>query len=150
ESFDRPPPKSSLEPFPPATHYANSDDLTQGFPLTPPTCPCAPALHPFMTHDVTESDWTRFLEDVQRAGGLRAVNAFLANAAPRVVTAGFIGGYLASKVIKAHVKSKRKSPVAEVIELWNRRFFHPRCMDVVLAQGSMTYTGPVSAQPPDL
>ncbi|KAI0827535.1 hypothetical protein BC628DRAFT_137764 [Trametes gibbosa] len=149
-SFDRRPLIVPLEPFPPATHYANSDDLTQGFPLAPPTCACAPAPHPFMTNDVTERDWTRFLDDVQNAGGLTPVNSFLAGVAPRAVTAGFVGGYLASQAIKAHIKGKRKSPVAEIIELWNRRFFHPRCMDVVLAQGSMTYTGPIDNTPPDL
>ena len=31
-----------------------------------------------------------------------------------------------------------------------QKFFHPRCMDVVLAQGTITYTGPAKALPPDM
>lgn len=31
-----------------------------------------------------------------------------------------------------------------------QKFFHPRCMDVVLAQGGFTYTGPPDVPPPDL
>ncbi|KAI0644769.1 hypothetical protein C8Q79DRAFT_1010919 [Trametes meyenii] len=150
-SFERRPPRDALYgPFPPATHYAHSDDLTHGFPLTPPTCPCAPDPHPFLTHDVTRDDWARFLADVQSTGGLTPVNSFLADAAPKAVSVGLAAGYLASKALKAHVKSKRKSPVADVVDLWNRRFFHPRSMDVVLAQGLLTYTGPAHASPPDM
>ncbi|KAI0364985.1 hypothetical protein BV20DRAFT_973826 [Pilatotrama ljubarskyi] len=145
----RPPSDVPYGPFPPATHFAHSDDLTRGFPMTPPTCPCAPHPHPFTTHDVHEGDWARFLEDVKRAGGLKPVNALIADAAPGAVSIGIIGGYLAGKALKAHVKRKRKSPVADVIEIWNRRFFHPRCMDVVLAQGVLTYTGP-PIDPPDM
>ena len=74
--------------------------------------------------------------------------------------------------MRAHVESKRDSPVADVIDEWNRvrdldfivwalrltnftwtheqRFFHPRCMDVVLAQGAITYTGPPNAPPRDM
>lgn len=78
--------------FPPATHYAHADDLTRGFPLSPPTCACAPAPHPFVTHDVNEQDWARFLEDVKGAGGLKPMNALLADAAPTMVMTGFIGG----------------------------------------------------------
>ncbi|KAI0350579.1 hypothetical protein OH77DRAFT_1412717 [Trametes cingulata] len=149
-SFARRPPNDiPYGSFPPATLFAHSDDLTRGFPMTPPTCPCAPRPHPFTTHDVHEGDWARFLQDVASAGGLTPVHALLADAAPAAVRVGIIAGYLAGKALKAHVKRKRKSPVADVVELWNRRFFHPRCMDVVLAQGLLTYTGPPT-DPPDM
>ena len=76
-------------------------------------------------------------------------------------------GFLATTALRAHVNGKRKSPVADTIDEWNRvcpptssispypqaplqRFFHPRCMDVVLAQGGFTYTGPADAPPPDM
>lgn len=92
-SFDRRPPRDvPYGSFPPATHYAHDDDLTRGFPLNAPTCACAPAPHPFVTHDVNEEDWTRFLEDVKGAGGLKPMNALLADAAPTMVMTGFIGG----------------------------------------------------------
>ncbi|KAI0761086.1 hypothetical protein BD413DRAFT_721648 [Trametes elegans] len=149
-SFERRPPADlPYGPFPPTTLLAHSADLTRGFPHTPPTCPCPPP-HPFLTHDVNEADWARFLDDVTAAGGLKPVNTLLADAAPTVGLVGLVAGYLASAALRAHVKSKRKSPVADVIDLWNRRFFHPRSMDVVLAQGYLTYTGPVDAAPPDM
>ncbi|KAI0628481.1 hypothetical protein C8Q77DRAFT_1068097 [Trametes polyzona] len=152
-SFERrPPPDVPYGEFPPGTHYARSDDLTRGFPAAPPTCPAPPGTpHPFSTHDVQEADWVCFLSDVQSAGGLTPVDPLIADAAPSAVKLGLgVVGYFASKALKAHVKSKRKSPVADVIDLWNRRFFHPRCMDVVLAQGAITYTGPMYAMPADM
>ncbi|PIL26741.1 hypothetical protein GSI_11155 [Ganoderma sinense ZZ0214-1] len=130
--------------FPPATLHAYSDDLeADGFPKDPPTCACAPAPHPFVTHDVSEEDWASFLDDVRGAGGLSPVNGLIAGAAPIAVRAGIIGGIIAGHALRAHMKSKRKSPVAD-------KFFHPRCMDVVLAQGTIPYTGPAKAVPPDM
>ena len=80
-------------PFPTATLYAYSDDLqADGFPKDPPTCACAPAPHPFVTHDVSEEDWASFLDDVRGAGGLSPVNSLIAGAAPIAVRAGIIGG----------------------------------------------------------
>ncbi|KAI0762974.1 hypothetical protein C8Q74DRAFT_1165163, partial [Fomes fomentarius] len=143
-SISRAPPKDlPYSPFPPAVLHARGIDLeseTGGFPMEPPVCPCAPAPHPFVTHDVTQEDWARFLQDVRSAGGLSPVNQIIAEAAP-VAVLGIIGGYIAGKALREYVKSKRRSPVSHVIDEWNSRFFHPRLMDVVLAQGTMAYSG---------
>ncbi|KAI1787763.1 hypothetical protein LXA43DRAFT_895717 [Ganoderma leucocontextum] len=152
QSFGRAPPHNlPYGPFPPATLHAYSDDLqADGFPKDPPTCACAPAPHPFVMHDVNEQDWAGFLDDVRSAGGLSPVSGLIAGAAPVAVRAGIIGGLLAGHALRAHMKTKRKSPVADAIDEWNRKFFHPRCMDVVLAQGTLAYTGPANALPPDV
>ncbi|EJF57323.1 hypothetical protein DICSQDRAFT_15889, partial [Dichomitus squalens LYAD-421 SS1] len=152
ESFARAPPhRLSYGPFPHATLYAYSDDLQRdGFPREPPTCACAPEPHPFVTHDVKEDDWASFLEDLKGAGGLTPVNSIVAGAAPIAVLMEISIGFIAGQALRAHVKSKRKSPVADMIDEWNRRFFHLRCMDVVLAQGTVAYTGAADAPPLDM
>lgn len=94
-SFSRPPPPNlPYGAFLPAVHYARSADLAgDGFELAPPTCAGAPGQpHPFVTHDIAENDWARFLADVQGAGGLEPVNAVVAGAAPTVAVAGLLGG----------------------------------------------------------
>nr|VWP00035.1 Beta-xylanase (EC [Ganoderma boninense] len=94
ESFARAPANDlPYGSFPPATLHAHSDDLeVDGFPKDPPTCACAPAPHPFVTHDVNEEDWASFLDDVRGAGGLSPVNSVIAGAAPIAVRVGIIGG----------------------------------------------------------
>ena len=142
-SFDRAPPLDlPYGAFPPAVLYARSADLERdGFELAPPSCNCAPAPHPFATHDVNEEDWERFLRDVQGAGGLKAVNSVVAQAAPTVAMAGLLGGmsrkfsssgvskadagrmkvgFIATTALRYHVNGKRKSPVADIIDEWNR------------------------------
>ncbi|KAI0712845.1 hypothetical protein C8T65DRAFT_646548 [Cerioporus squamosus] len=153
EPCGRPPPQHlSYDPFPPAVLNAHSDDLAQGFPLEPPLCPCEPGQqHPFVIHDVNEDDWARFLHDVRVSGsGLTPVNPMLADAAPRAVKTGVLVGFVADMALRVVVKGKKKSPVADAIAYWNQRFFHPRLMHVVLAQGAVTYTGPEGALPPDM
>ena len=67
------------------------DTLDKGFPYASPACEMD-GPHPFVTHDVAEDDWVRFLADVQGAGGLEPVNAVVAGAAPTVAVAGLLGG----------------------------------------------------------
>ena len=95
ESFTRAPPRDlPYGPFPPAVLHARSTDLVHdGFPLEPPTCQCAPLEpHPFVTHDVNEDDWARFLHDVSSAGGLKPVDSKIADAAPRAMRTGLLIG----------------------------------------------------------
>ncbi|KAI0712844.1 hypothetical protein C8T65DRAFT_574429 [Cerioporus squamosus] len=149
-SFTRVPPRDlTYGAFPPAVLHAHSDELFRGFPLEPPTCLGASQPHPFITHDVNEDDWARFLDDVRRAAGLTPVDSMRAGAAPRVARRGIIG-LVADMAISALADGKKENPLAEVIANWNQRFFHPRLMDVVLAQGAVTYTGPEDALPPDM
>ncbi|RPD72282.1 hypothetical protein L226DRAFT_467373 [Lentinus tigrinus ALCF2SS1-7] len=138
ESFSRAPPRNlSYDPFPPAVLYARGNDLIHdGFPLEPPACSCAPQPHPFITHDVNEDDWTRFLRDVKGAGGLTPVDSMIADVAPRAVKTGLLIGFIADMALRAHVEGKKKNPVADLIADWNKCFFHPRLMEVTLAQGA--------------
>lgn len=58
-SFPRTPPSGlPYNAFPPTYLIAVRGNVTRGFPLMPPLSPMVP--HPFATHDVNESDWTRF------------------------------------------------------------------------------------------
>ncbi|GBE87346.1 hypothetical protein SCP_1100210 [Sparassis crispa] len=67
---------------------------------------------PFADHDVVQNDWARFLTDIKRAGSLDGVPVHM-----------------------------RNGPVGELLDQWNRYFFHPRRMHVVLALGNTAYTG---------
>lgn len=74
-------------PFPPCTAISLGTGLDSGFPMLPPPAQVQP--HPFMTHDVNEEDWVRFLGDVQRAGILSPMNKLVANIPPIILAAGF-------------------------------------------------------------
>lgn len=56
--FSRPsPPNLSYSTFTPIYLIANGTHLCTGFPILPPLSSMQP--HPFVTHDVSEADWTR-------------------------------------------------------------------------------------------
>ncbi|KAF9810821.1 hypothetical protein IEO21_06769 [Rhodonia placenta] len=135
-SFQRaPPPGLPYPPFPPVALRTASSDLSKGFPKVPPPPPGGEP-HPFATHDVHEEDWTRFLNDVKEAAALSTTDRSVSNVAPLALGVSFgVAG---------------KSGVAgELIDRWNNQFFHPRHMNVVLAQGPMSYSGP-DVPPPDI
>jgi hypothetical protein len=57
-SFSRPaPPNLSYSAFTPTYLIANGRYLCRGFPALPPLLLMQP--HPFVTHDISEADWTR-------------------------------------------------------------------------------------------
>lgn len=88
-SFSRTPqPHFGYPPFPPCTATSLGSELSSGFPVLPPPCYVQP--HPFTTHDVSEEDWARFLDDVRRAGA--SGNKFVASVAPVMRGVGLISG----------------------------------------------------------
>ncbi|OBZ65932.1 hypothetical protein A0H81_14064 [Grifola frondosa] len=80
----------SYAPFPPSALLAHSANLEDGFPILPPPSSVVP--HPFVSHDVNERDWARFLSDVQSVETLAPVNRIVAGAAPMAVNFGIVGG----------------------------------------------------------
>ena len=58
--FSRVPPRElSYSSFQPMYLLCNGKTLDKGFPRAPPPSPILP--HPFNSHDITESDWLRFV-----------------------------------------------------------------------------------------
>ena len=90
-SFSRAPQSQfPYTPFPTCVVTTIGKGLDSGFPMLPPPTQVQP--HPFMTHDVNEEDWTRFLGDLKKAGTLSPMNRIVAGVAPMAMGVGFIGG----------------------------------------------------------
>ena len=97
ELLDPPPPSFTrpiatnlaFEPFPQCALQSLGNELDKGWPLTPPHSFAQP--HPFVTHDVQEEDWSRFLRDMKRVGSLSPMNQIVANLAPLALGLGFYG-----------------------------------------------------------
>ena len=59
--------------------------------MLPPPCPAAPGVgmvHPFVSHDILEEDWVRFLGDLGQVGKLSTMNRVVAGVAPMAVGVG--------------------------------------------------------------
>ncbi|TCD68716.1 hypothetical protein EIP91_010000 [Steccherinum ochraceum] len=151
-SFHRPAPHEfPYIPFPPIALFTSSKALADGFPRMPPISTVEP--HPFATHDVREEDWNWFLSQVKGAVGSEGKDFTSIPGVTPVATHLAVGmglGRLVNMGIEAHVKSKKSGPMAEVFHTWNRNFFHPRRLDVILARGRFCYSGPNDGLPPDM
>lgn len=89
-SFSRPPqPQFPYSPFPRCTAISLGKDLENGFPSLPPSSVVQP--HPFVTHDVNEDDWLRFLGDIKKAGSSTPLNKLAAGGGPLGVGVGLMG-----------------------------------------------------------
>lgn len=109
--------------------------------------------HPFTTHDIREEDWFWFLSAVKGAAAGAGVDLTSIPGVTPVATfmaVSFGLGRLVNVGIDAHLKSKKKGPMAEVFDSWNQHFFHPRRLDVILARGRFCYSGPNDGLPPDM
>ncbi|KZT66659.1 hypothetical protein DAEQUDRAFT_813448 [Daedalea quercina L-15889] len=134
-------------PFEPAALTSLDAQLDKGFPPLPPPATTAP--HPFVTHDVADDDWQRFLHDVRVASSLSPVDKIKAGVTPVAMNIGLMG-MLVSKGIEKRMRNKKSDAIGELIEHWNAHFFHPRQITVVLAQGAMSYSGLEGVPPPDM
>lgn len=93
-SFSRPPqPQFPYSPFPRCTTVSFGKDLENGFPSLPP--PSAVQPHPFVTHDVNEDDWLRFLGDIMQIGSSNStqLSKFVAIGGPIGLGVGLMGEY---------------------------------------------------------
>ena len=98
ESLVNPPPPGFLRAPPPSLPYPpfeptaliglSKTKLDSGFPNTIPPSSMHP--HPFVTHDVTEEDWLRFVSDMKKAAGLAPMDRLVSNVLPMAMGMGFI------------------------------------------------------------
>ncbi|KAF9445680.1 hypothetical protein P691DRAFT_611699, partial [Macrolepiota fuliginosa MF-IS2] len=123
--------------FEPTFLLANGQYLTRGFPTSPPPSRTIP--HPFASHDVTESDWSKFIQEVSAAGELTRKQEGLARLP--IVSILPIVGDLSTYLIRQQMKKGKSKDVKTVIDLWNHHFFRPRHIEVVLMCGTARLTG---------
>lgn len=141
-SFSRPPQQTfPYTPFRTVVHISFGATLDKGFPTMPPPA-AAGQPHPFMTHDVTEEDWTRFLSDLKKAGTLSPMNKILAGVAPMVILPGigFVGGtsirywtwsyaltdssgFMLSRLFEKRMTAKKTGPTSQLVDHWNHVCF---------------------------
>ncbi|KAF5351243.1 hypothetical protein D9756_008442 [Leucocoprinus leucothites] len=135
--FSRQPPQQEYPSFEPTFLIATGQFLTRGFPALPPPSKTAP--HPFALHDVTESDWLKFLEEVKTAGQLTDQQEQWARLP--IVSIVPIVGSISTYMIRQQMKKGKSKDVAAVISNWNHHFFNPRCMEAVLMRGPTRLSG---------
>ncbi|EED78501.1 predicted protein [Postia placenta Mad-698-R] len=108
-------------------------ELDKGFPLIAPPSTTVP--HPFVTHDVGEEDWLRFLNDAKTASKLSPVDRVKSTVAPMAMQMSIGIGYLVSKAIMKRQKDKKATAVGQFIDNWNN--------------GTLSHSGP-DVPPPDM
>ncbi|KAK7685025.1 hypothetical protein QCA50_011860 [Cerrena zonata] len=138
---------TSFVPFKPFALHSFSNNLEDGFPLRVPAPEMRP--HPFNTHDVTHADWAYFMSELDESRNqthMDLINGAVVEMAEHLP----IARRLVAHGIELQMKSHRSSPIAQVINRWNLEFFHPRLMEITLAQGRMAHTGPLDAEPADV
>jgi len=111
--------------------------LDKGFSTVPPGTAVQP--HPFVTHDVCEEDWTRFVGDLQKVGKLSPMNKIVAGVAPMAMGIGLAGMFV-SRAIEGRMKKGTSAPATQIVDHWNNYFFWPRGMEVNLVHGRHVYT----------
>lgn len=130
--------------FRPISVLAVSERLQDGFALIPPvTRPGDP--HPFISHDITEEDWHRFLKDFQKTAHLPASDRLFQG-----IANSFMSGKSPSAKIQQRVAENRLEPIGDYLMAWNHYFFRPRRMTVILAKGTHRFSGEADDYPPDV
>lgn len=120
-------PKFSYDPFLPIYLIAIGKNLSSGFPIMPPPSR-SEVLHPFETHDVNEREWTRFLGEIASLGGSQEAQVH-----------SIVGGL--AKLMRPMSQGSTGPSAGQLVDQWNDRFFRPRKMEVILAQGSVRLSG---------
>jgi len=116
---------------------ATRKTLDKGFPYASPPSSSNP--HPFVSHDVNEQDWTSFLGELQSAAALtdkqlRQSDLPIVCLIPIISELSFYG-------VKQIMKHLNISKVIVCIDKWNRHFFEPRKIRVVLMKGQVKVKG---------
>jgi len=114
------------EDFPPMVIHSRSQRLTDGFFVQMPPTDEQP--HPFVTRNIEEGDWRRFLEDIRETARQGIPNGGTQDASNNENTL---------------------SDPSELVDRWNSTYFSPRGLEVVLAKGSHRLSGDLSLPPPD-
>ncbi|EMD34651.1 hypothetical protein CERSUDRAFT_116828 [Gelatoporia subvermispora B] len=112
--------------------------LEDGFTLAFP--PSAMIPHPFVMHDVTQHDWTLFIQQIKAVAGLSITDRVIANVVPLALNANLIPSLLMTGGIEIGMKAKKVTSIAELIEQWNLYFFGPRRISIELWRGRICCT----------
>lgn len=109
--FQRQPPHgSSRSAFESMAVVAVGDQLDTGFPPAVP--PSSEFPHPFVSHDVGEEDWAKFVDDMKRASSLSLREKVRATALP--ATFGMLpGACYVARVASCEVTEQRAAAVQE-------------------------------------
>jgi len=116
---------------------ATGKTLDKGFPYASPPSTSNP--HPFVSHDVNEGDWTSFLGEVQSAATLTDKQLRLSHL-PIVCIIPIVNS-LSSYGVKQFMKHQNVSKAIICIDKWNRHFFEPRKIRIVLMKGQVKVKG---------
>ncbi|OCH88397.1 hypothetical protein OBBRIDRAFT_780220 [Obba rivulosa] len=145
--FSRPPPyEVPYGPFPACALLAAKSNLQHGWPPMAPPVEYRP--HPFATHDVRKEDWLLFLYHCRTAAGLTPLNKAAAGLAPLALGAGILPGIALVLGVEHIMKKRKRGNVVQIVAQWNQHFFNPRQMEVALAKGRISYSGPGAGQVP--
>lgn len=130
--------------FRPVSVLAVSEKLQDGFALMPPVAAPGEA-HPFISHDVTEEDWHKFLKDFQKTAHLSASDRLFQG-----VANNFMKDKIPSAKIQQRMAENKLEPIGDYLMAWNHYFFRPRRMTVILAKGTSRFSGESDDYPPDV
>jgi len=142
EQFKRSVGHIDASPFPPLTLVSKKNTLGEGFPHLAPAAAVPLLSHPFISHDIQEDDWQRFLENIMTVAKLTGRERVRAHLITHSMDLMFPMNIIVKKGIQKKMKAKKSGPVADLIEIWNHHFFRPRHIFVILTQGTRTLTGP--------
>jgi len=100
--------------------------------------------HPFILHDVQRGDWDRFVTDVTNAGSLSGKEQIAQQGIGMIIPG--MGGMIAGVIAKKGMQAGKQGPTAQLVDQWNREFFHPRRMEAILSSAGQRLdsgSGPV-------
>ncbi|KAJ7767034.1 hypothetical protein DFH07DRAFT_955169 [Mycena maculata] len=93
--------------------------------------------HPFALYDVSELDWTQFIEDVRTEANLTPQDHEQAYCVPIL---SCLPDLVIATAVTYHISKKKPRLVGLLVDKWNHYFFHPRKM-VILMRGAKKLSG---------
>ncbi|PPQ65123.1 hypothetical protein CVT24_003014 [Panaeolus cyanescens] len=138
ECFSRAAPSHLLYPaFDPMYLVSKGKHLDKGFPLAAPPLESYANhrldIHPFISHDVTETDWILFLHLIQTTASLD--DRDIRRSQLPIIYFLPIVGSVSQYGIQQYLRGLKGKKVVNIIEMWNRHFFGPRRMRIGLVKG---------------
>ncbi|KAI8582684.1 hypothetical protein K450DRAFT_226416 [Umbelopsis ramanniana AG] len=120
-------------PFPAFEISCNGRLLDAGWPVEYPG-------EVLIAHDIQESEWTRFLEDLSLTARLKPRDRIVSHVIPMTLGVGLYG-ILISNAIRRIMKRGKANGVASVVDIWNACYFQIRGVKVTLMRGEKILSG---------
>ncbi|KAF9445679.1 hypothetical protein P691DRAFT_254637 [Macrolepiota fuliginosa MF-IS2] len=129
----------ALTPFSPMTVLVEGSGraLDKGFSLSLPLS--SEATHPFKQRDITDADWTRFMQDLRDRTAFPNSQKNSTFIIPIALGLG-PGAFFISNAIKAKIRRKKLAHAIALINTWNQNFFGPRQVEIILMRGTRALT----------